>query len=367
MPVIAVQERARPDADHDELIWLFQMLPATVRGFSPISQFPCPVPHDHKCQVNMTTARFECDVSFAVACYNAMPYLDEAIASALGQRDVAVEILVVDDGSSDGSLECARGWAARDPRVRVLRTPHNAGPGGARNLAIANMRGEWYAVLDSDDLLLPDRSRLLIDTANAQGADLVADDLAVFGDGLTEASFLDGSIDPAGMVIEANGYFTRTAMYGRWPNLGFLKPMVRANTLRESGITYNPDLRIAEDDEFIVRLLLADQRYFVLPRKLYRYRKHDRSISHRLSSDHALRMVRSEEALRKKVEAAGALGPAYSRRWQALQRAAAFSRSIDALKARKPLSAIGTLLCTPGAIRLYSMPVMARLKRMMAP
>src|SRR3989304_2564250 len=98
---------------------------------------------------NMRDSPNPCDVSFAIACHNSLPYLDEAVASALGQQDVTVEVIIVDDGSKDGSLARAKEWAERDARVRVLQTPENLGPGGARNLAIESMRGTWYAVLDS--------------------------------------------------------------------------------------------------------------------------------------------------------------------------------------------------------------------------
>ena len=105
------------------------------------------------------TDRSRPDVSFLVASYNSAAYLAAATASALAQRDVAIEVVIVDDGSSDGSRELAAALAARDGRVLCLGTPVNRGPAGARNLALAAARGRWLAVLDSDDLIDPDRSR----------------------------------------------------------------------------------------------------------------------------------------------------------------------------------------------------------------
>jgi succinoglycan biosynthesis protein ExoO len=306
------------------------------------------------------------DVSFAIACYNALPYLDQAIGSALAQKDVGVEVLVVDDGSSDGSRERAAELAAADPRIRLLTTPVNSGPGGARNLAIDAMRGRWLAVLDSDDLILSERTRTLIDAAEAAGADLVADDLVIFGDGLPDETFLAKDWASGGGWMTLDRYLRDSALFGRAPNPGFLKPMFRREIFAGGRNRYNPDLRIAEDDELIVRLLLADHRYLVLPTALYHYRKHAASISHRLSPANAERMVRAERELREAMAAAGPLPPAYRRRWHALLDARAFVGSLDLFKRRAFAAALLTLLRRPGAMRLYSMPIAARLGRLRA-
>ena len=303
------------------------------------------------------------DVSFAMASYNSMPYLDEAVASALAQDAVEVELLIVDDGSSDDSVARGRWWAARDPRVRFLQTETNRGPGGARNLAIEKMRGTWFAVLDSDDRVLPHRSRALIDEADRSGADAIADDLTVFGNGIESETFLKGpGSEPYWLGLEE--YFAQSALYGDAPNPGFLKPMIRRAALDANGLLYNPALRIAEDDELIVRLLLAGCRYRVLPRAMYEYRKHAASISHRLSADHADRMVASETELRSRLQRDGLVTPAYRKRWNALKAAAAFAHAIEALQARRPLAAAKAILRRPSALPLFAMPIGARLRRL---
>lgn len=305
-----------------------------------------------------------CEVSFAIACYNALPYMDAAIESALAQTDVTVELLVVDDHSTDGSMAHAEEWRSRDPRVRVFRTLENGGPGAARNVAIENMRGEWFAVLDSDDLLVADRSRKLIDRAVAFGADMIADDLILFGEGLQDQSFLPTSLAEDGRWIDPDVYFSSTVMFGRQPNLGFLKPMIRKDVLDANCIRYNPDLRIAEDDELIVRLLLSGARYYLWPEAGYRYRKHEKSISHRLSHSNAHMMLQSERALRRDLEEAGLASHAYLNRFRSIQHAEAFTRSIEALKDRRPLAALTPFMASPAAIRHYAMPIASRLNRL---
>jgi glycosyltransferase involved in cell wall biosynthesis len=89
---------------------------------------------------------------------DAARFLDEAIASVFAQTYAGWELLLVDDGSADGSSELARGWAKRHPdRVRYLTHPEqaNRGMSASRNLGIAQARGEYLAFLDADDVWLP--------------------------------------------------------------------------------------------------------------------------------------------------------------------------------------------------------------------
>lgn len=316
-------------------------------------------------QHDMGNGEPKCDVSFAVACYNALPFLNEAIASALAQTNVSVEVLIVDDHSTDESKACALEWQARDRRVRVFQTSANGGPACARNVALQNMCGAWLAVLDSDDFIDPARSQKLIETAEFHGADIVADNLMVFGDGFEDHRFLDESFAHFSHQIDLDTYFKSTIMFANAPNLGFLKPMVRRSSLEATGIRYNEDLRIAEDDEFIVRLLLAGLKYQLAPEALYNYRKHNSSISHRLSADHARRMLASELNISEQVRASGLGSRAYQARLRSLISAEAFTRSIEGVKAGSLSQALSPLAHTPSAVLHYKMPLMARLNRLL--
>ena len=93
-------------------------------------------------------------VSAIMPAYNVRPYIADAVESVLSQADAAVELLVIDDGSTDGTAEYLADYAARDSRLQ-LRTADHGGPNAARNLAIPRARGEYLTFLDGDDLLLP--------------------------------------------------------------------------------------------------------------------------------------------------------------------------------------------------------------------
>jgi glycosyltransferase involved in cell wall biosynthesis len=89
-------------------------------------------------------------VSVLMPAYNAERYLAPAVESVLRQSLADFELLIVDDGSSDGTVAVAQSFAGRDPRVRVL-AQRNAGPGPARNLGFRTASGRFFAFLDSDD------------------------------------------------------------------------------------------------------------------------------------------------------------------------------------------------------------------------
>jgi glycosyltransferase involved in cell wall biosynthesis len=94
-------------------------------------------------------------VTIITPAYNAQRSLAATLDSALRQTVPDFELIVVDDGSTDSTVTVAESYAARDPRVRVIRQP-NGGSAVARNTAIRAARGELFALLDSDDLWMPD-------------------------------------------------------------------------------------------------------------------------------------------------------------------------------------------------------------------
>ena len=94
-------------------------------------------------------------VSVIVPAWNAAATIETALASILEAADVALECVVVDDGSTDGTAAVVEALAAREPRVVLLRSPSNEGASEARNRALRSVRGEWLTFVDADDRLLP--------------------------------------------------------------------------------------------------------------------------------------------------------------------------------------------------------------------
>ena len=106
-----------------------------------------------------------------MAMYNAEAYVADAIRSCLRQTHERWELIVVDDGSTDNSAAVVE--RVSDPRVRLIHLLHNVGPGPARNVALAEARGEWVTVLDADDLYCPGRLAGLLAHAEREGPECV--------------------------------------------------------------------------------------------------------------------------------------------------------------------------------------------------
>lgn len=96
-------------------------------------------------------------ISVIMAAYNARRFLDEAVESIRRQTLTDWELIAIDDCSSDGTFARLQEWSRKDARIRVLQTSENSGVGGARDIGLAAARGTYVAIMDSDDVALPER------------------------------------------------------------------------------------------------------------------------------------------------------------------------------------------------------------------
>lgn len=296
------------------------------------------------------------DVSFVVATCNVAPFIAEALQSALDQAGVRVEVIVVDDASSDGTVDIVRKLARRDPRVLVLELPENRGPSHARNLAIANSSGRWIAILDGDDTIAPDRSRSLIALAEAAGADVVADNYArMTVDGrATGETMLGRDGDDFAILINATAYIRGNIMFDRRARLGALKPMVRAEFLRRHDLRMPEALSFAEDFIFCLACLRHGARLAVSSVRSYRYRMRSGSLSWRIGRAELAGIDRALVGLDLDHSDPGIEAALRDYR-RALDEALSFSDVVAAAKDGRWASAIGI-----GATRRGVLPLIAR-------
>ncbi|MBG0789800.1 MAG: glycosyltransferase family 2 protein [Desulfovibrionaceae bacterium] len=120
-------------------------------------------------------------MTFAIPCYNMEPWLPVCIESCLRQTEPDIEVLVVDDGSTDGSAAIADHYAAGDARVRVIHQD-NQGHGKARQVAQDNATGEFVLFLDADDFIDKNTVRDMVGVAERDGVDAVCGNAVVFSD-----------------------------------------------------------------------------------------------------------------------------------------------------------------------------------------
>lgn len=243
----------------------------------------------------MTTSLKPPVVSVVMANFRGAEHLARAMASVLAQSERRLELILSDDASDDDSLSIAFRIAATDNRVKVIAAPRNLGPAATRNRALDAAKGAWIAIVDSDDLIHPDRLARLIAAADMVGADLVADDLVYFGAMPQDRTLLQPLRLSAPMMLTAAPYLRSNDPGEALPPYGYLKPVIRRTAL--SGLRYNVGLRIGEDHDLVLRLLIKDARFLLLPDPLYAYRRHAGSISHRLSVATVEAMLQAHRAL----------------------------------------------------------------------
>ncbi|SEE13784.1 Glycosyl transferase family 2 [Rhizobiales bacterium GAS188] len=307
-------------------------------------------------------------VSVIMANYNGAAHLADAIGSVQRQSLRDLEIIVSDDASRDGSVEIATELMREDPRVRLVQSERNAGPGAARNRALALARGQWIAVIDSDDLMHPERLATLVDGAVRDGADIVADDLVAFhADDLRPTSrLLTGRWARAPFWVDIADYVRLNHFYGRGPALGYLKPLFRASLLQGHAARYDETLRIAEDYDLVFRLLHGRARFRVYPVGLYYYRKHPASTSHRLNRS-ALGAIEAADLrfLGQVPSLDRCLATAVAARLRSIRTALAYEDLLAALKGEHFWRAAGIALARPKAAALLRLPISVRLRRLL--
>lgn len=123
-------------------------------------------------------------ISVIMPVYKVEKYLDTCVESLVNQTHTNLDIILVDDGSPDGSGQLCDLWAQKDPRIRVIHK-ENSGPSDARNAGLDIAKGEYIAYADSDDILHPRMYETLLATLEARKADIVECDYQNFYDGTT--------------------------------------------------------------------------------------------------------------------------------------------------------------------------------------
>lgn len=169
--------------------------------------------------------------------YNGEKYLEEAISNVLRQTFTDYELLIIDDGSTDSSVEIIQ--SIKDPRIRLIRNGKNRGVAYTRNVGLKEAKGEYLAWMDCDDLIEPNRLEVQINYLRENlEVGICGTALQRFGEGKPYISrkFLEPPLIKAALLFY-NSLLSATTMY-------------RMSMIREAKLTYNVKLAVAEDYDF---------------------------------------------------------------------------------------------------------------------
>lgn len=289
-------------------------------------------------------------VSVVIPAFNAEATIERAIASACRQTERKLEIIVVDDASSDQTSAIVAEAAQSDARIRLLRQPTNAGPAAARNRGIEAAKGDWIALLDADDSYLPERLKKLLDLADRVGADMVADNILLcdFGDQTAGAAMIPPAQLSQPVELPTAEFIARNVGSPRTPRVsyGFLKPLLKASFLRKKRIAYDERNRFAEDFMLYVRCLTNGARWWLLPEAMYCYAIYPGSLTEQQSSHDLMRVRQMETELlaNPKVTQDPALVKAIHRHKRMVDRCYYYRAFTDAVKGRDLRCAAGLLI-----------------------
>lgn len=200
---------------------------------------------------------------------NVEDWVAAAIESILASSLPAFELLIADDGSTDGTRAILDDYAARDPRIRLIDT-HAAGPAVARNRLLALARGQYIAFQDSDDICHPDRLFLQREflARNSSFAGVSCELVVISGDLTFPADLSNYEVMPRPAQAEVNA----GKVFGKVLEYSFGASMIRAESLRVIG-DIRPFFTGNEDVDFNLRLAETGK-LGNLNQPLYAYRRH---------------------------------------------------------------------------------------------
>jgi succinoglycan biosynthesis protein ExoO len=213
------------------------------------------------------------DFSVIIPTYNVSGIISRAIRSAATQTLPPREILVIDDCSTDNTVEVVKALARDIPSIRLLSTPANGGPSAARNVGLRAAKADWIALLDADDAWRPGRLERLSEVASATSADFVADNLVMW-DAVADAEFKPRYYD----LPEGQKQITLVDMFEADDNFNFsktsfalIKPIYRREFIINKGIQYNQGVRVGEDFNFYVESLFNGAKVILINEAYYIY------------------------------------------------------------------------------------------------
>ena len=226
-------------------------------------------------------------VSIVIPVFNKAPYLSECLNSVLAQSFRDIEVVCVDDGSSDGSQNILEAYYAKDERIVIVRLPHSLGAAIARNIGINCARGAYLQFTDADDVLPATAIEALYGAATSDGLELVRGNLAFFSDS-------SGTMHQETSLCRHKkvDWTADSELSIPWWHQTYL---ICRKLVVENEVSY-PSLIDGEDTVFVASLLVRTRRISTITEVVYLCRKG--GGSRRKSLRHVIDFIRHIPAVR---------------------------------------------------------------------
>lgn len=216
-------------------------------------------------------------VSIILPVFNAERFLSQCLDSILRQTYQDWELIAVDDGSKDGSMEILKSYEKRDHRIHII-SKENEGVSIARNIALKHAHGDYIYFVDSDDIVMPEALMILVKAMESGKATFVKSDfLPIDEQGkqvfINKKQVIRRRYD--GLVMDSEKFFKKILMkeYFLWTCL------FRKEIIEKYHIQFIPHCRLMEDAAFVVDYLLYSDRNIYKDACIYGYRKYEGTVS----------------------------------------------------------------------------------------
>ena len=253
----------------------------------------------------------EPDVSVLIPVYNVEPYLETCLNSVLAQTVLNLEVICVDDASTDRSAEILEKYAEMDPRIRILYNERNRGQAFSRNRAMELASGKYVYMLDADDWITPDAFAILKEQWESCAPDVIGFENRQFAD---DPSLEEAAAAPLFTYEQAEGLYSGKEAFIRCVEEDRISPsvptfLIRRAYLEERHLRFEEGI-LHEDIGFIFEMLTGADRVLLLHKALFcrRFRLHS-TVTEGFSVRHAEGYLKSwQKAFALKEELRGRYG-----------------------------------------------------------
>ncbi|MCW6543627.1 glycosyltransferase [Yersinia ruckeri] len=252
------------------------------------------------------------DISIIVPVFNGEAYLSTLLDSLSNQTGVSIEIIAVNDGSSDKSAQILANHALNDPRIQVIHQS-NQGLSVARNTGIRYASGQWIAFADCDDWLAPEALKTWLTQATAQQLEML------IGNGYSFTTDPNPALSPPllhkqtwGMILDGSSWIIHCVEQQEWPHYAWLQ-LIRREFIVTHQFAFIPQM-LHEDILWTTYLALAAQRIGFCATPFYGYRTNPQSITQTPSPQTLQRRAESYLAILSALINTATTAPARLRR-----------------------------------------------------